>query len=344
MSAPAAPLAAPRSVPSVPRQVLRATVGTRVVALVVGLAVGAWSTWGTAISARVFSVVGDPRVGTADGVALPTAPRTVAVPLLSAVALTPATEVAVIARGTGAPVSRLDACALEKLAPRVFGDGATAASLAEGMHYYATPLGVVQITSPVPDDAEPGFATEHMVILRVPNQAVRQLSPAGQEALLRRLVTAWGVGDGAAAFGAHVDVRSQEGPNGIVGRLWMPGTDAPCSSCAPGVVLRAPDGTLDWLSVGAEHIVGTEGAQVESAAAAFDALRHHADGTYLTIDSLGDSLGAGGTAPGPVATASLVIEADMSASTMPARSVLIWQFADAEGNLVGTVVAGSRSS
>jgi hypothetical protein len=331
------PLAGPRAVTSVPRQVLRATVGTLAVALVLVLGVGAWATWGAAISARVFSVVGDPRVGTADGYTVSTTARTVDVPVLAAVTLTPANEVAVIARGTGTPVRRLDAGALEKLDARVFGNGAAAASIAEGRRFYATPLGVVQITSPTP---EPGLATEQMVILRPASERVRQLSASGQEALLRRLVAAWGVGDRAEAFGAHLDVRAfQEGPIGIIARLWMPGTDAPCSSCAPGVITRAKDGTPDWISVTAEHIVGTSTAQVESAASAFDALRHHADDTYLTIDSLGP----GGTAPGPVASASLVIEADPAASSMPARSLLIWQFTDSEGNLVGSVMTGSPS-
>jgi hypothetical protein len=317
--------------------VLRAAVGTLAVALVLGLAVDAWATWGTAISARVFSVVGDPRVGTADGFTLSTAPRTVDVPVLAAVSLTPGTEVALIARGTGAPVRRLDAEALEKVNPRVFGNGTAAASLADGTRYYATPLGIVQVTAQAPDL---GPTAGQMVILRAPTPAVRALNPAGQEALLRRLVTAWGVGDGAATFGAHVDVRPfQDGISGIVARLWMPGADAACLSCAPGVIMRAKDGTMDWLNVGAEHVVGTGAAQVESAAAAFDALRHHADGTYLTIDSLGP----GGTVPGPVASAALVIEADASGSSTPARSVLIWQFADAEGNLVGSVVTNSRS-
>jgi hypothetical protein len=331
------PLAGPRAVPSVPRQVLRATVGTLAVALVLGSTVGAWATWGSAISARVFSVVGDPRVGTVDGFTLSTTARTVQVPVLAAVTLTPANEVAVIARGTGAPVRRLDAGALEKLDARTFGNGAAAASIAEGRRFYATPLGVVQITSPTP---EPGLTTEQMVVLRPASERVRQLSASGQEALLRRLVTAWGVGDGAEAFGAHVDVRSfTEGPIGIIARLWMPGTDAPCASCAPGVITRAKDGTPDWISVSAEHIVGTSTAQVESAASAFDALRHHADDTYLTIDSLGP----GGTVPGPVASASLVIEADAAASSAPARSMLIWQFVDAEDNLVGSVVTGQPS-
>jgi hypothetical protein len=317
--------------------VVRAAVGTLAVALVLGLAVGAWATWGTAISARVFSVVGDPRVGTADGFTLPTAPRTVEIPVLTAVTLTPANEVAVIARGTGAPVSRLDAGALEKIDARIFGNGAAAAWIAEGRRFYATPLGVVQITSPT---AVPGPTTEQMVVLRPASERVRQLAPAGQEALLRRLVAAWGVGDGAEAFGAHVDVRSlQQGPVGIIARLWLPGTDAPCSSCAPGVITRAKDGSPDWISVSAEHLVGTSTAQVESAATAFDALRHHADDTYRTIDSLGP----GATAPGPVASAALVMEADAAASSMPAQAMLIWQFSDAEGNLVGSVVTGSPS-
>ncbi len=336
MTTAATPLSAPRPGPSVPAQVLRATVATLAVALVLGLGVGAWATWGPAISARVFGVVGDPRVGTADGFTLPTAPRTVGIPVLAAVALTPADEVAVIARGTGTPVTRLDAPALEKLDARAFGNGAAAASIAEGRRFYATPLGVVQITSPTP---EPGLTTEQMVVLRPASESVRQLTTAGQEALLRRLVTAWGVGDGAEAFGAHVDVRSfTEGPVGIIARLWMSGTDAPCSSCAPGVITRAKDGSPDWISVTAERIVTTSTVHVVSAATAFDALRHHADDTYLTIDSLGP----GGTVPGPVASASLVLEADAAASAAPARSMLIWQFSDAEGNLVGSVVTAPQ--
>jgi hypothetical protein len=234
-------------------------------------------------------------------------------------------------------VSRLDAGALEKTDARIFGNGAAAAWIAEGRRFYATPLGVVQITSPT---AVPGPTTEQMVVLRPASERVRQLSASGQEALLRRLVAAWGVGDGAEAFGAHVDVRSlQQGPVGIIARLWLPGTDAACSSCAPGVITRAKDGSPDWISVSAEHLVGTSTAQVESAATAFDALRHHADDTYRTIDSLGP----GATAPGPVASAALVMEADAAASSMPAQAMLIWQFSDAEGNLVGSVVTGSPS-
>jgi hypothetical protein len=303
-------------------QVVRATAGTLGTVLVLGLAVTAVGAWGEDIRTRLFNVVGDPRVGLADGVTLATDEPVVPVPVLVTTAWSPATDIAMITAGTGGPVRALDAAGLQQLDPTRFPGELGSGPLSDGSRAYATPLGIVVV--PPPSTSPQDYPSVRLYGLPAGR---RFATEAQQSELTRNLATAWGMGAGIERFGESLVVSTfPEGRyHSTVARIAVPGLSDPCVACAMAVATFAADGTFREAGVVTQHVTSTRPVRVVSAAAAFDDLRHYrTEGNPLEPDL------------GPVTSARLLL---VGGDDPQLAAVIQWDFRNAAGDTVGSAYA-----
>jgi len=318
------PVASPRTPPSVPAQIVRATAGTLAVVLVLGLIVFGVGAYGGSIAQRFFNVVGDPRVRLAEGVTLSTDTSTVAVPVLVDTPWRPASDVAMITAATGGPVRTLDAADLERLDPTRFPGGMGVGALSDGTRAYLTPLGIVMV--PPVATTQDGMFFVQLLALPV---AKRYVGEAAQSAFALTLARTWGVGAGAAPLGQSLAVQVY--PEGrattMAAQLVVPGLSDPCLACGRASARFSADGTFLDATVLAQHVASTRLVRVLSPAAAFEAMKHYA------VDS---GLSEYPSSIEPVASARLVLVSGDD-PMLPAQ--LQWTFRDAAGTDVGIVDA-----
>ena len=262
-------------VPSIPKQILRATLGTFSVLLALALVGGVIASWST-IEVHLWRVVGDPNVVLADGVTLSDQPQDVVAPQTARRSWAPAEDVARIQAVTGKPVRLLTAAQASTLTGIVWPP-----STDNGPRQYATPLGVVIISDPfqqtATDTTIPG-----QISLYGTAASPRQTTAGEQVALFQKLLDGWGAGASPAVSGtrAIVDAAALPGqPQGVYGAR-VATADASTSYASVGSAFWP--GTSGQLAVAHVILVGvraTPTVRVVSPASAFDQLRHHADTT-----------------------------------------------------------------
>jgi len=265
-----------RDVPSVPKQILRASLGTFSVLLALALVAGVVASWST-IEVHLWRVVGDPNVVLADGVTLSDEPQDVAVPQTARRSWAPSEDVARIAAVTGYPVRALTSTQAERLTGFVYPAGSDA-----DLRRYGTPLGVLAISDPfapaATDTTVPGQITLYGTA-----DSPRQTSVAAQTALLQKLVDGWGAGATPAVPGTRVVVEKAPLPDNYKGYYGARVATAGATTAYGSAGLAfwsATDGRLQAAHVILVRVRSTPVVHVVSPASAFDWLRHHADEAF----------------------------------------------------------------
>ena len=263
------------AVPSIPKQILRATLGTFSVLLALALVGGVIASRDT-IEVRLWRVVGDPNVVLADGLTLSDQPQDVVVPQTARRSWAPAEDVVRIEAVTGKPVRLLTAAQASAMT-----GSAWPSSTDGGLRGYATPLGVVVINDPF-RPTETDTTIPGQVSLYGTAAAPRQATTAEQVALFQKLVDSWGAGASPAVPGTHavVDAAGLPGqPQGAYGaRVATAGASTSYASVG-SAFWPATSGQLAVAHVILVAVRATPTVRVVSPASAFDQLRHHADTT-----------------------------------------------------------------
>ena len=318
MSASTHDTTAVHDVPSIPKQILRATLGTFSVLLALALVAGVVASWST-IEVYLWRVVGDPNIVLADGVTLSDQAQDVAVPQTARRSWAPSEDVARIAAVTGKPVRALTTAQVAALTGITWPTGSD-----NGLRRYATPLGVVIVNDPFWQSAT-GTTIPGQISLYGTADSPRQASATAQMALLRKLVDGWGAGAAPAAAGTHVVVERAHLPDRYTGyfgaRVATDGASTPYGS-AGMAFWSGTDGRLQSAHVILVGVRATPTLRVVSPAAAFDQLRHHADtasGDAQTVSAARLEVGdyVGGTSD----------------------QVAMWTFLDAAGHPAGSAQA-----
>lgn len=311
---------------SIPAQVGRATAWTLSVVLVVGVVVWAWGAWGYRVMPLWYRAFGDRSISLADGAVLPTDGRTVAKPVL---AERPVPTSAAIAAVTGAPVREVTVTQAASYVGFPMNDS----SGDPATRYWTTPLGLVTY-EPATLETTGGVPT---LLVRTPQTGTDRphyTTDAQRQALLRRLVDAWGLGASASASGESVlATRGVTGARSVRLLVVPAGTQLPPTlpsfsfgGIVGGDAAFREDGTLVMAWIPLTEVTGTHPVAAVSASQAFDALRHHADWTYAANGEVS------------VASARLVVASDFSADRIGAADP-DWLFFDPTGQLVASVRA-----
>ena len=303
----------PHDVPSVPRHIARAAAGTFAVLLAGALVLGVVASWDR-ISVLWYRAAGDPSIRLADGVSLPSSPQTVSVPVVRFTTWPVSDDVARIGAGTGFPVHQIDA----SVARQMLGDAGAMYVAAGQRRVYGTPLGIVTI---VEFEADPGSDVEGRVMLFATPTTSTPTTAAGRAELLGRLAIAWGAGASSAVPAAKVRVDPPSTMKVYGARVVL--GDVVTEPGSAGWADFVADGRLSMATVPIARVVGATTVQVGSPAAAFDAVRHHAEGT------MADPM---------TATAAHLVAQNLVDSATPGD--LFWVFTDAAGNDVDVAPAG----
>jgi len=318
MSASAHDTTSVRAAPSVPRQVLRATLGTFAVLLAVALVGGVVASWDR-VCVQWYRVAGDPNIVLADGVTLADQASEVAVPQTVRRSWTPSQDVARIAAVTGSPVRNLTSAQAAILTGITYQPG-TGADLRQ----YSTPLGVVVVSDPFWHSASDATIPGQISLYGTAGSP-RQMSEAAQKALLQKLVDGWGAGATPAVPGTHAVVEDAPLPDQYHGyygaRVATAGASTPYGSAGMAFWSSTP-GRLTVAHVVLVGVRATPTVRVVSPASAFDQLRHHAD----TATGDGQTVAAARLEVGDF----LGITSDQYA---------MWTFLDAAGHPGGSVQA-----
>lgn len=253
--------------PSVGRQVVRAAVATLSALAVLGLVAV-----GIADAGRIhelwYHVAGDPAVRLADGVTLSTSARDVAVPVLQPTAWSAAESSARLADVTGEPVRRISVAQ----ARTALGEDSVAAG-ATTQEAFSTPLGVVVVNE---SDTTVSGPQTGSILLVAPRTGPR-LGAAQQQALMRLMAVRWALQSTAASPDFGVRVEQVGSPSTLAAALVV--GDVALDPGSAGWAQFDGQGRLLSAHILVQRIVGVTTMHVMSPAAAFDAVRHHAEGT-----------------------------------------------------------------